>query len=116
VKVNQQTMYCSDRPKLIVGHIKMADYLKEWSAKAGKDNFGADPLNATLSVYEPGKPENTIVVVKITKPVVDSADLVYTYKILNGTMPASGGPRVLFIDWIEVGGGVGVAFRDPGWR
>jgi hypothetical protein len=55
VKVNQQTMYFSDRPKRIVGHIKMADYLKEWTAKAGKDNFGADPPNATLSVYEPGK-------------------------------------------------------------
>ena len=43
VKVNQQTMYFSDRPQRIVGHIKMADYLKEWTAKAGKDNFGADP-------------------------------------------------------------------------
>ncbi len=123
VKVNQQTMYFSDRPKRIVGHIKMADYLKEWTAKAGKDNFGADAPNATLSVYEPGKPENTIVVVKITKPVVDGADLVYTYKVLNGTMPANGGPTALFIDWIGVGGGVGrgfhgvgVGFRGPGWR
>jgi hypothetical protein len=52
VKVNQQTMYFSDRPKRMVGHIKMADYLKEW---AGKDNFGADLPNATLSAYEPQK-------------------------------------------------------------
>ena len=123
VKVNQQTMYFSDRPKRIVGHIKMADYLKEWTAKAGKDNFGADAPNATLSVYEPGKAENTIVVVKITKPVVEDADLVYTYKVLNGTMPANGGPTALFIDWIGVGGGVGrgfhgvgVGFRGPGFR
>ena len=85
VKVNQQTLYFSDRPQRIVGHIKMADYLKEWTAKAGKDNFGADPPNATLSVYEPGKAENTIVVVKLTNPVVDGADLLYTYKVLNGT-------------------------------
>jgi hypothetical protein len=123
VKVNQQTMYFSDRPKRIVGHIKMADYLKEWTAKAGKDNFGADPPNATLSVYEPGKAENTIVVVKLTNPVVDGADLIYTYKVLNGTLPASGGPTALFIDWIGVGGGVGrgfhgvgVGFRGPGFR
>ena len=87
VKVNQQTMYFSDRPQRIAGHLKMADYLKEWTAKAGKDNFGADPPNATLSVYEPGKPENTIVVVKLTNPVVDGADLVYSYKVLNGRCP-----------------------------
>jgi hypothetical protein len=121
VKVNQQTLYFSDRPQRIVGHIKMADYLKEWTAKAGKDNFGADPPNATLSVYEPGKPENTLVVVKLTNPVVDGADLVYTYKVLNGTMPAKGGATALFIDWIGVGGGVGPGFhgvggRGIGWR
>jgi len=101
----------------------MADYLNEWTAKAGKDNFGADPPNATLSIYEPGKADNTIVVVKLTNPVVDGADLVYTYKVLNGTLPASGGPTALFIDWIGVGGGVGfgfhgvgVGFRGPGLR
>ena len=43
VKVNQQTLYFSDRPVRIAGHIKMADFLKEWTAKAGKDNFGVDP-------------------------------------------------------------------------
>ena len=123
VKVNQQTMYFSDRPQRIVGHIKMADYLQEWTAKAGKDNFGADSPNATLSVFEPGKPENTIVVVTLTHPVVDGADLVYSYKVLNGTMPATGGPTALFIDWIGVGGGVGPGFhgvgvgrRGVGWR
>ena len=123
VKVNQQTMYFSDPPKRIVGHIKMADYLKEWTTKAGKDNFGADSPNATLSVFEPEKPENTIVVVTLTHPVVDGADLVYTYKVLNGMMPANGGPTALFIDWIGVGGGIGPGFhgvgvgrRGIGWR
>jgi hypothetical protein len=123
VKVNQQTLYFTDRPQRIAGHIKMDDYLKEWTAKAGKDNFAVDPPNATLSVYEPGKPENTLVVVKITNPVVEGADIVYTYKILNGTMPTSGGASTLFIDWIGVGGGVGRGFhgvgvggRGVGWR
>ncbi len=123
VKVSQQTLYFSDRPQRIVGHIKMADYLQEWTAKAGKDNFGADSPNATLSVFEPGKPENTIVVVTLTHPVVDGADLIYSYKVLNGTMPAKGGATALFIDWIGVGGGVGPGFhgvgvgrRGVGWR
>ena len=39
VKVNQQTLYFSDRPQRIAGHIKMTDYLKEWTAQAGKDKF-----------------------------------------------------------------------------
>ena len=114
VKVNQQTLYFSDRPVRIAGHLKMADYLTEWTAKAGKDNFSKDPPNATLSVYEPGQPDNTIVVVEITNPVVDGADLLYTYKIINGTMPAAGGATALFIDWIGAGGGVGRGFHGVG--
>jgi hypothetical protein len=114
VKVNPQTLYFSDRPVRIAGHVKMADYLTEWTAKAGKDNFSKDPPNATLSVYEPGQPDNTIVVVEITKPVVDGADLLYTYRIINGTMPTAGGATALFIDWIGAGGGVGRGFHGVG--
>jgi hypothetical protein len=116
VKVNQQTLYFSDRPQRIAGHVKMADYLKEWTAKAGKDNFGEDPPNATLSVYEPGQSDNTVVVVEITNPVIDGADLIYSYRIINGTMPANGGPTALFIDWIRYGGVVGRGFHGVGYR
>jgi hypothetical protein len=114
VNVNQQTLFFADRPERIAGHLKMADYLKEWTAAAGKDNFRADPPNATLSVYEPGKADNSIVVVEITNPVVDGGDLIYTYKIIEGTMPAAGGAASLFIDWIGVGGGVGAGFHGVG--
>ena len=114
VKINQQTLYFSDRPKRIAGHLKMADYLKEWTAKAGKDNFAADPPNAVLSVYEQGQPDNTVVVVEITNPVVDGADLIYSYKIIDGAMPPSGGATALFIDWIGAGGGVGRGFHGVG--
>ena len=123
VKVNQQTLYFSDRPQRLAGHLRMAEYLEEWTAKAGKDNFGGDPPNATVSVYEPGQPDSTLVVVKISRPVVEGADLIYSYKIINGTMPAKGGPTSLFIDWIGPGGGVGYGYhgvgvgnRGPGWR
>jgi hypothetical protein len=115
VKVNQQTLYFSDRPVRIAGHVKMADFLKEWTAKAGKNNFSADPPNATLSVYEPGRAENALVVVKIMNPVVDGADLLYSYKIISGTMPASGGATSLFIDWIGAGGGVGRGYYGVGF-
>jgi hypothetical protein len=112
VKVNAQTLYFSDRPERIAGNLKMADYLKTW--KEGRDNFGADPPNATLSVYEPGRADPTLVVVTLAKPVVDGADLLYTYKIVEGTMPANGGATSLFIDWYGVGGGVGPGFHGIG--
>jgi len=114
VKVNQQTLYFSDRPERIAGHIKMADYLKEWTSQAGKDNFKADPPNAVLSAYAQGKPDNTLAVVKIMNPVVDGADLTYTYKLIDGKLPDGGGATSLFIDWIGVGGGVGPGFHGVG--
>jgi len=121
VKVNPQTVYFSDRPQRIAGNLKLADYLKTW--KDGRDNFGADPPNATLSVYEPGQAEPTLVVVTIMKPIVAGTDLVYGYKVLEGRMPAAGGVTSLFIDWYGVGGGVGPGFhgvgvgrRGVGWR
>lgn len=123
VKVNQQTLYFSDRPQRIAGHINLASYLQEWTSQAGKDNFKADPPNAVLSVYEPGQGDNTLAVVEIMNPVVNGADLVYSYRVIEGKLPASGGPTALFIDWIGVGGGVGrgfhgvgVGFRGPGLR
>jgi len=113
VNVNQQTLYFSDRPNRMAGHIGMADYLKEWTP-AIKDNLAADPPNAVLSVYEPGQPDNSIAVVKINQPVVDGKDIVYNYKIIDGKMPASGGATALFIDRVGVGGGVGVGFHGVG--
>ena len=123
VKVNQQTLYFSDRPERIAGHMNLARYLEEWTSQAGKDSFKADPPNAVLSVYEPGKSDNTLAVVKLTNPIVDGADLIYTYKLIEGKLPASGGATSLFIDGIGAGGGVGagyhgvgVGFRGPGLR
>jgi len=114
VNVAQQTLYFTDRPQRIAGHLKMSDYMKEWTAKAGKDNFGDDPPNATLSVYEPGKAENTIVVVEILNPAIDGDDIIYEYKLIEGSMPTSGGATSLFIDWIGPGGGVGPGFHGVG--
>jgi len=114
VNVNQQTLYFSDRPERIAGHMKMPDYLAEWAKAEGPDNFSADPPNAILSVYEPGNDNNTVVVVKITHPVVDGNDLVYSYKLISGKIPANGGATALFIDSIGVGGGVGAGYHGVG--
>ena len=43
VKVNQQTLYFSDRPERIAGHMKMDQYLAEWAKAEGPDNFSSRP-------------------------------------------------------------------------
>ncbi len=123
VNVGKQTLYFSDRPARIAGHLTMPAYLEEWKAQAGPNNFASDPPNATLSVYEQGKTENVLTVLKISNPVVEGNDLIYSYKLIEGSMPKSGGATALFIDWIGVGGGVGPGFhgvgrgaRGIGWR
>ncbi len=114
VNVGQQTLYFSDRPFRIAGHINLAAYLNEWTARAGKDNFGENPPNATLSVYEPGKTDNTLVAIEILHPKLDGPDLIYSYKVIDGSLPAKGGATSLFIDTIGVGGGVGRGFHGVG--
>lgn len=114
VNVNQQTLFFSDRPDRIAGHLKMPKYLDEWTPKAGKDNFSANPPNASLSVYEPEKEENIVAVVEITNPQVSGSDLIYSYKLIGGDLPASGGATALFIDRIGIGGGVGRGYHGAG--
>lgn len=114
VKVHPQTLYFADRPVRVAGHIKMDAYLAEWTSKAGPDNFKNDPPNATLSVYEPGKSENTLAVVEISHPKLSGSDLTYNYKLIDGKLPSSGGATALFIDWIGPGGGVGPGFHGVG--
>jgi hypothetical protein len=114
VNVGQQTLYFSDRPVRVAGHLTMPAYLDEWKAGEGPDNFSSDPPNATISVYESGNHEHTLAVVKISHPVIEGKDLIYTYKLIEGTMPKAGGATALFIDWIGVGGGVGPGFHGVG--
>ena len=114
VEVNQQVLFFSDRPVRLAGHLKMTDYLAEWTIKAGEKNFSAVPPNAALSVYEPGKSENTLAVVEITDPRVDGSDLIYSYKQIDGRFPSGSGATTLFIDRIGIGGGVGVGYHGVG--
>jgi hypothetical protein len=114
VGVAQQTLYFADRPVRKAGNLTMAGYLDEWQAVEGPDNFGSNPPNATLSVYEPGQAANSLAVVILTHPVVDGRDLVYNYKVIEGEIPKNGGATSLFIDWIGAGGGVGAGFHGAG--
>lgn len=114
VKVNQQTLYFSDRPDRVAGHLTMAAYMDEWQWSEGANDFASDPPNATLSVYEQGNPINTLTVVEISQPILEGNDLIYTYSLIEGTMPEAGGQTALFIDTVGVGGGVGPGYHGIG--
>lgn len=105
VNVAQQTLYFADRPERIAGHINIAAFLNEWTSKAGANNFGSDPPNAALSVSVPGKAKDTLAIIKISNPHVEGNDLLYSYEIIEGNLPNSGGATSLFIDWIKNGFG-----------
>lgn len=112
VNVGPHTLYFSDRPNRLAGHVTLDSYLDEWTE--APDDFNDEPPNATLSVYEPGRTESSLVVVEILNPVVDGDDLIYDYRLIDGTMPEGGGMAALFIDKIGPGGGVGVGFHGVG--
>ncbi|TMV07524.1 hypothetical protein FGK63_08615 [Ruegeria sediminis] len=112
INVGNQTVYFSDRPERVAGHIHLDKFVNGWSK--GDDSFAQNPPNAALSVYEPGGEDNALVVVELFEPVKDGNDLVYTYKLIDGDMPESGGATSLFIDTFGPGGGVGAGFHGVG--
>ena len=95
--VTPSTLYFSDRPQRVVGHMTTTDFVDLWAI--GDNSFESDPPNAVLSFLEPGAdvPEDAVVVLK--QPNLDGAgELSYTIDVLEGTVPAKTGPVTLFID------------------
>jgi hypothetical protein len=95
--VTPSTLYFSDRPQRVVGHMSTADFVDLWAI--GENSFESDPPNAVLSFLEPGGdvPEDAVVV--LTKPNLDGAgNLAYSIEVLEGTVPPHSGPVTLFID------------------
>lgn len=94
--VSPTTIMFSDRPERIAGHMATARFVPFWSK--GKDSFLADPPNATLSIVNEDKVND--VVVELRDPVLKGDALSYNVRVLEGEMPANGGPVSLFIDVI----------------
>jgi hypothetical protein len=95
--VSPVTVFFSDRPERIAGNMATKVFVPFWND--GKDSFAKDNPNANLSVLENDK-FNVDIVVTLSKPVLKGDELSYDVKVLEGSMPASGGPASLFIDVI----------------
>src|SRR5213595_4285953 len=94
--VNPVTVCFTDRPARLAGHMQTSKFVPFWSK--GKDSFVKDNPNATLSVFSGDNVSD--LVVELSNPQLSGDDLTYDTRILEGTLPAEGGPCALFIDVI----------------
>lgn len=90
------TLFFSDRPDRVTGHITSHEFVSSWDK--GDDSFASNPPNAALSIFHEDSVSD--VVVELTDPILSGHDLSYAVEILDGDMPAEGGPSSLFIDVI----------------
>jgi hypothetical protein len=90
------TLFFSDRPDRVTGHITSQEFVDTWDK--GPDNFASNPPNAVLSIFHPDSVSD--IVVELTEPALKDNRLTYAVTILDGEMPAEGGPSALFIDVI----------------
>ena len=94
--VSPSTLYFSDRPERIVGHMTTDAFVGDWAM--GSNSFEEDPPNAVLSFIEPDADTPSDAVVVLRDPKLAKPDLGYSIEVLDGEMPASAGPCTLFID------------------
>jgi hypothetical protein len=95
--VSASTLYFSDRPKRVVGHVTSSMFVDMWDE--GGNSFEEDPPNAVLAFLEPGDDVPEDVVVVLRNPSMEGSALSYTFETLEGQMPAHAkGGVTLFID------------------
>ena len=94
--VTASTLYFSDRPQRVVGHMATTDFVDLWGE--GDNSFESDPPNAVLSFLDPGAdvPQDAVIVIKA--PQLDNGQLSYSIDVLEGNVPDVAGPVTLFID------------------
>ena len=90
------TLFFSDRPDRVTGHITSREFVESWDK--GDDSFASNPPNAVLSVFHPDGVSD--IVVELMNPDFSGGDITYEVIILDGEMPAAGGPSALFIDTV----------------
>ncbi|MFC1822564.1 SHOCT domain-containing protein [Thermodesulfobacteriota bacterium] len=96
------TIFFTDRPNRIEGHIRTAALIKEWGK--GPDSFASDPPNAALSIFDENATKS--VIVELFDPKLEGHTLSYRVKILHGKIPPAFKTASLFIDMF----GRGAAF------
>jgi len=94
--LSPSTLYFSDRPDRVVGHITNEQFVDLWYE--GPNSFYEEPPNAVLAFLEEGDERPEDVVVMLLGPTLSGADVTYTVHVLESSLPAAAGPCTLFID------------------
>ena len=94
--VSDGTIYFSDRPERLAGHLTTEEFVAGWGL--GDDSFAGNNPNATLSILTGPKPQEIVVV--LSDPQLVDGALIYNVEILEGAGEVSGGACSLFIDVI----------------
>jgi hypothetical protein len=93
--IGPSTLYFSDRPERIVGHMTTTQFLDLWDQ--GPDSFEEDPPNAVLSFPDAsGALADAVVVLR--SPALQGDALHYEIDVLEGKVPVAAGACTLFID------------------
>jgi hypothetical protein len=90
------TLFFSDRPDRVTGHISSQEFVDSWDK--GENSFASIPPNAVLSIFH--RDGVSDVVVELMNPALTGNEITYAIEILDGEMPAAGGPSALFIDTV----------------
>jgi len=91
--VSPSTMYFSDRPDRIVGHLPTERFVDYWN---DGETFNEVPPNAALSLLGTEAVEDVVVVLKSMR--VEGHDAVYEVEVLEGPESIEGGANAFFID------------------
>ncbi len=94
--VSATTLFFSDRPYRLTGHVPTQDFVSQWGV--GDGNFAEDPPNALLSIFEDDAVNDVVVI--LTEPKLANGDLSYAVEVTDGDLMGSDGPVSLFIDMI----------------
>jgi hypothetical protein len=95
--VSPTTVFFSDRPSRIAGHMATPELLALWGE--GKDSFLKDPPNATVASFTPDG-HVTNAVVELKKPALQGDQMTYEVRVLQGKVPENAEAVSVFIDVI----------------
>jgi hypothetical protein len=89
------TLFFSDRPEHVVGHLSTREFVALWAA--GENSFEEDPPNAVLSfIDEDDEIEDAIFVLR--EPNLEGDAITYKVAVLEGNVPSDSTSCSLFID------------------
>ena len=92
--VGRFTIYFADRPARSAGRTTHERFFQAWSQ--GTNSFASDPPNAGLTYVQNG--EVSSAVVELQNPSFTDGQIVYSIKVLDGSVPASMKQVSMFID------------------